>query len=177
LFFNDPSRKTTTSLSSNPTSDQPDLVYFYSEPLVDRIYDDKTQKHKLVSTGSDQLATDLEYRRLIEILRSTGKDFQISKQAINFESLKEMVARKPKIIHISCHGDFCDEQKEFYLQFEGIGDGVADKFYQSRLFDLLGEEKDHGIKLAFVSACHSEEIGSILLKCNIPCVISVNSNW
>jgi hypothetical protein len=43
--------------------------------------------------------------------------------------------------------------------------------------DLLGEEKDHGIKLAFVSACHSEEIGNILLKCHIPIVISVNSNW
>lgn len=37
------------------------------------------------------------------------------KQAINFESLKQMIARKPKIIHISCHGDFDKETNEFYL--------------------------------------------------------------
>lgn len=57
-----------------------------------------------------------------------------------------------------------------------MGNGIADKFYQSRLYDLLGSEEDHGIKLAFVSACYSEEIGNILFKCNIPIVISVNSS-
>ena len=53
--------------------------------------------------------------------------------------------------------------------------GVGDRFHQSRLLELLGSETDHGIKLAFVSACHSEEIGNILHMCNIPLVIAVNS--
>jgi hypothetical protein len=88
-----------------------------------------------------------------------------------------MIARRPQMLHISCHGDYCEDKKEFYLQFEGIGNGIADKFYQSRLLTLLGEEKDHGVKLAFVSACHSEEIGNILRQCNIPIVIAVNSIW
>lgn len=63
---------------------------------------------KLISQGNQELSTELEYRRLVEILKSTEKDFKITKQPINFESLKEMVTRKPKIIHISCHGDFCE---------------------------------------------------------------------
>jgi len=151
------------------------LVFFYSEPLVDTVFDEKQQKMKYVSTGSESLATENEYKQLLDILRSTSKEFLIRKEAINFESLKKMVAQKPKIIHISCHGDFDDEKKQFYLQFEGMGNGVADKFYESRLMDLLGSEKDHGIKLAFVSACHSEEIGNVLRKCNIPLVIAVNS--
>lgn len=86
-----------------------------------------------------------------------------------------MVARKPKMIHISSHGDFDEDKKEFYLQFEQVGSGIVDKFNQSRLVDLLGSQNDHGIMLAFVSACYSEEIGNILLRCNIPFVISVNS--
>ena len=91
-----------------------------------------------------------------------------------------MIAKKPKMIHISCHGDF-DKNKgehgEFYLQFETVGNGISDKFYQSRLKDLLGDEKNHGIKLAFVSACHSEEIANILSECGIPIVIAVNSEF
>lgn len=99
----------------------------------------------------------------------------MAKQAINFESLKEMITRKPKIIHISCHGDFCEKNKQFYLQFETPGTGMVDKFYKSRLLDLMGSNKDHGIELAFVSACYSEEISSILYNCGIPLVISVNA--
>ena len=81
------------------------------------------------------------------------------------------------MIHISCHGDKDKEKNEFYLQFETIGKGISDKFYASRLKDLLGDEKNHGIKLAFVSACHSEEIGNILYQCGIPIVIAVNSEF
>ena len=101
--------------------------------------------------------------------------FSITKQAINFESLKEIISKKPQIIHISCHGDYDETNKEFYLQFEGIGNAKADKFSESRMLDLLGSEKDHGVKLAFVSACYSQEIANILFNCNIPLVISVNS--
>lgn len=37
-------------------------------------------------------------------------------------------------------------------------------------------QKKHGIKLAFVSACQSEEIGKIFFEAGIPVVIAVNSN-
>mmetsp|Transcript_11730 Transcript_11730/g.17953 ORF Transcript_11730/g.17953 Transcript_11730/m.17953 type:complete len:122 (-) Transcript_11730:3418-3783(-) len=101
--------------SNSINIDHPDLVFFYSEPLVDLFFDEKLQKLKYVSTGSQTLSTEVEFKRLLEILKSTNKEFKICKEAINFESLKEMVAKRPKIIHISCHGDFCDEKKEFYL--------------------------------------------------------------
>lgn len=32
--------------------ENPDLVFFYSEPLVYEWFDEKTQKNKLLSTGS-----------------------------------------------------------------------------------------------------------------------------
>jgi len=44
------------------------------------------------------------------------------------------------------------------------------------LKDLLIESSGHGIKLAFVSACHSERIGKILHESGIPVVVAVNSD-
>ena len=96
----------------------------------------------------------MEYRRLVEILKETNKEFRISKEAINYDSLKVMINKKPKMIHISCHGDYDNQSGEFYLIFEGVGDGVSDRFNETRLQELIGEG-NHGIKLAFVSACHS----------------------
>ena len=89
-----------------------------------------------------------------------------------------MTSKQPKIIHISCHGALDEKTKEFYLEFEKHGageDGINDKFSQSRLQELLGDSIDHRIKLAFVSACYSEEMGNVLLNCGIPFVVSVNS--
>ena len=39
----------------------------------------------------------------------TNKEFRIAKEAINYDSLKVMINKKPKMIHISCHGDFDHE--------------------------------------------------------------------
>lgn len=33
------------------------------------------------------------------------------KEAVNFETLKQILAKQPKMIHISCHGDY-DEDLE-----------------------------------------------------------------
>jgi CHAT domain-containing protein len=144
--------------------------------LVDWKFDKNTNKNVLKETNFGQLSIDMEYKELLRTLKNTQKEFKIQKSAINFESLKEMIAKKPKIIHISCHGDYDESSNEFYLQFENGPNGIGDKFTESRLLELLGTETDHGIKLAFVSACHSEKIGKILFKCKIPIVIAVNSH-
>ena len=58
------------------------MVFFYSAPLVDYIKDDNNQE-KLVSTSSTALSVELEYKKLVDILRETGKDFRVIKSAIN----------------------------------------------------------------------------------------------
>ena len=47
------------------------MVFFYSEPLAAEIWDDAAQKNKLVSTASQELSTENEYNKLVEILKST----------------------------------------------------------------------------------------------------------
>jgi CHAT domain-containing protein len=81
------------------------------------------------------------------------------RDAINFESFKQTLTKCPKMIHISCHGDFDPIMNEFYLQFEELGTGVVDKFNQSRLNDLMGgseNDPNNQIQIAFISACYSE---------------------
>ena len=58
-------------------NDDLDLVFFYSEPLVE-IVKEKRQD-KLVSCGSASLSTDNEFRRLVDILKNTYKEFKIIK--------------------------------------------------------------------------------------------------
>ena len=55
------------------------------------------------------------------------------KEAVNLETFKQVQTKEPKIIHISCHGDFDQKTKEFYLKFEEYGTGLVDRFYKSRI--------------------------------------------
>jgi CHAT domain-containing protein len=81
-----------------------------------------------------------------------------------------MIKHKPKIIHISCHGDsYHDDTLDKYLYYLAIESrkvrGKMDDYNEIRLKKLLcGESKStklvqSPVKLVFVSACHSEMIG------------------
>lgn len=94
---------------------------------------------------------------------------------LNFESFKQVLAMQPKMIHISCHGDYDLQLKEFFLAFEQNGTGVLDKLTQTRLKDLIGNDGSN-VKIAFISSCFSEQIGEIFYQAGIPVVISVNQD-
>ena len=65
--------------SYQPQKDnRPDMVYFYSEPLVDYVKN-AAGIQQIVTTGFEQLSIDAEYVRLIKILDDTKKDFKILK--------------------------------------------------------------------------------------------------
>ena len=50
--------------------------------------------------------TENEIREIQRFIGQEKKGFVIRKEAANFESLKQVLSKQPKIIHISCHGDF-----------------------------------------------------------------------
>ena len=75
-----------------------DMAYLYADPIVKR---GKDGNLKAVSMPLD---LDAEYLNLVDNLRHTGKEFSIKKEAINFQSLSQIISKNPKIIHISAHG-------------------------------------------------------------------------
>lgn len=46
--------------------------------------------------------------------------------------------KEPKIIHISCHGDYDQKTNSYYLAFEDKDTGKLDKLNENRLKRLLG---------------------------------------
>lgn len=55
--------------------------------------------------------TDQEFDKIVEVLKKTKKRFNIRKEVANFDNLKQVMACKPLMIHISCHGDCYVETK------------------------------------------------------------------
>jgi hypothetical protein len=111
------------------------------------------------------LDTGLEFSRIVEAAKNANKKFTLRKVVANFENLNEVMGCRPKMIHISCHGDsFINNnlnppRYQFFLAFEDAHRlCVLDKFDEDRLKELLGIENSQ-VLVVFVSACHSEIIG------------------
>ena len=64
--------------------------------------------------------------------------FVITKKAMNTKSLQDIICQNPKIIHISCHGSYDEQQKEFYLSIEDVNpNGKEYKFTKIQLQHIL----------------------------------------
>lgn len=154
------------------------MVYLFADPIVSE------RQSGGLEPVSVPLDLETEYEMLLMELKKAKKQFKIKKESINHVSLNRMIGENPKIIHISSHGAKDPKSGKFYLAAECEGDkmGIEDKLDQERLTELLDLNCDedgkpnHQVKLAFVSACHSEKIGEIFLKAGVPIVIAVNSS-
>jgi len=124
-----------------------DLAYLWADPLMERC---ETGGLKQVENPLD---FEHEFKSIYDILRRTEKKIVIRKEAGNLQSLSEILGKKPKMLHISCHGDFDQQLKQYYLALEEKDNGILDKFNAARLEKLLDEEEK--VDLVFVSACHS----------------------
>ena len=99
------------------------MVFLYSEPIVR----DNDFKTKLIAANSP-LDLQIEYKQISQGLKNTNRQFTIMKEAVNNESLIQVVQKNPQIIHISCHGDFDKTGSEqFYLAFEDKDTGKEHK--------------------------------------------------
>lgn len=108
-----------------------DLVYLYSDPIV----------NKEGYASSVPLDLETEYKNLVDSLTKVGRQFNITREAINIDSLKDAIDKNPFIIHISSHGAFDKKINEFYLAIENYKKiGQEDKIPESRLKKLLGDK-------------------------------------
>lgn len=90
------------------------------------------------------------------------------------KNLTEIISNQPTILHFICHGDYSSKRQRFYLAFENDC-GELDKCDSERIKKLLKDGNYRDIKIVFVNACHSEEVGRVFLEAGIPCVIAVQS--
>lgn len=109
------------------------MVYLYSNPIVQEIRGGELEPVAV------PLEVNQEYIDLVESLKRAGKQFQIKKEAINSDTLGDMIDKKPSIIHISSHGAFDRQKEEFYLAVENKKDkiGIEYKLYEDNLKHIL----------------------------------------
>lgn len=148
-----------------------DIFFLYSNPLV------KEPKDKPIPLN-EPIDFEAEINCLVEIFQDSGKKITARFEVANLENIHQILMKKPKILHISCHGAYeeVDGESKFFLYFED-NKGKLDKFDLERLNGLLkptGDEKSQ-IEIVFVSACHSEAVANVFKEANVPAVICVHS--
>jgi hypothetical protein len=78
------------------------MAFMFADPIIK---EDKNRPGKMIETHMP-LDLEKEYLDIKESICDEDKKFTIKKVAINSRSLSDTLTDNPKIIHISCHGDY-----------------------------------------------------------------------
>lgn len=143
-----------------------DIFMIHSSPLVNKV------SVKEISLKSMTLDFEEERRLLITTLENNGLGAGLRFEAATVQNLCEALSFAPKVLHISCHGNYDD--LEFYLAFESSNPlGLLDRLSGDRLQKLLMTKSENLPSLVFVSACFSEAITQVYLNAGFKCVVAV----
>ncbi len=98
-----------------------------------------------------------EIQELTSSLTQTNKAVNIRIEPASIDSFNNLFLVKPKILHLSCHGDYDKRSEQYYLAFESSKElGLLDKLDTNKLGILLkSNEQQRFIECVVVSACHS----------------------
>ena len=164
-YLNDNLHKTRSGKYSAST----DIAYLYSVPLV------KTENSKIKSMGLP-IDHNAEIDEIIENLEATNKIVNFRMETATVEALQNLFLIKPKIVHLSCHGDYDRKEETYYLAFESKNIGMMEKLDMSRI-KILFETQKHSksIECMIVSACRSQNIGKLMNESGVPVVIAINA--
>ena len=95
-----------------------DLAYIWAEPLME------SHKTKGLVAIDNPLDFEKEFMCIYNILKRMEKEILIRKDAGNFDTLSQVLNKQPKIIHISCHGDYDSSNDQFFLALEEKNTGI-----------------------------------------------------
>lgn len=127
------------------------IAYLYSVPLV------KEEKSKILSMGLP-IDHNAEIDDIVEGLEATNKMVNFRKEIGTIESFQELFLKKPKVVHLSCHGDYDKESKSHYLAFESKKIlGMMEKFSMDKIKNYSKIKNNlKSIECILISACHSQ---------------------
>ena len=95
-----------------------------------------------------------EIEEIKQGLKEAAKEIVLTIDVATVTSLTNTILKKPRVLHITCHGEYSKRLGEYYLAFEDKHDlGVVDRVDSQRLKTLIGDCKN--VQLVMVNACHS----------------------
>ena len=124
-----------------------DIAYLYSVPLV------REENSKIHSMGLP-IDHNTEIDDITEGLEETKKNVNFRIETATIDSLQNLFMIKPKVVHLSCHGDYDNKAKTYYLAFESKKVlGMMEKLTMNRLKKLFENQKNlKSIEAMVVSA-------------------------
>ena len=119
-----------------------------------------------------------EKKAIVEAIKSSVNKIKFRQSVATKDKFIEMIRKKPRCLHISCHGidqtqkhnmKLVEKKDMQNLLFESEnGDGVL--MSQRELSKILRQATTK-IQLVFVAACMSQFVGEIFQECDVPHVI------
>ena len=76
------------------------------------------------------------------------------------EKLQTAINKHPTVLHLICHGAYCQKEKDFYRAIEDE-EAKVHKLFPKNLKKLLENRSIKNIKMVFINACHSENIAKV----------------
>ena len=147
------------------------VAVLYSSPLVVKTIKRSGQEsiNMMMNDPVDYIG---ECSSILKLLNSSNKKLNVHIECANSDQLAKLIRKKPKVLHISCHGDFDPESQEYFLEFEN-NQAELFRLTPSILRDLFKNDDLSEIEVMFVNACHSEEVAKVFMEFGVGCLIVV----
>ena len=176
-----------SSKSTNSTEGGLDFAFLYSNPLVKKT-------GNTVQALGEPVNFSSECKDIMKVLEEKQKQFKVHIECANQDQFFKVLRRKPKVLHIMCHGteikgtkakgsDMQGDEKDYYLEFEG-DNGELICMTGDLIRKQMANKDLSSIQLVFLNACHSEvnqkinqEIGKTFFEFGIKCLIAVKSDF
>ena len=147
-----------------------DLIYLYGSPLVKN--DDGDPSKMKISYRS-------EIKLILDIMRKRKKKFKCLFQCVSQNVLRDVLAtKKTKILHISCHGLYNKDNKDYSVLFEDLDKcGQEQHIQKNTLRSILqsNSSKIQNIDLIILTSCHSENFKELIVEiCKPKYIIYIN---
>lgn len=123
---------------------------------------------------SDPVDFANECRAILKSLEAHDKKLNVNIECASTDQLTHLIQKKPKVMHIMCHGEFDPELGEFYLEFENRH-GELLQLSTSTMDQMLTGLDLSGVKIVFVNACHSEMVARVFLDHGVDCIVVIDS--
>lgn len=133
-----------------------DFAFLYSNPLID-----KTEGG--TKNTSEPVNFSRECNDIVRVIEDTKQKFTVQFECATRSYLEKVLAKRPKILHIMCHGGPVKNTNKalkptnelYFLAFEG-NNGELYQLTEDVLKECTKGKPLDFVEVVFVNSCHSE---------------------
>ena len=171
-YYNEEFKKITKRLNKfTDKISKYDFIYLYASPIVEV----NESNNNTMSEFDSPISYFKEIKCIFDIIRKSNKKFNCKFECADENTFKEVLNKnKAKILHISSHGEYKEEQYNLILEnYNSSGEYCKINF--NRLKIILDSANNlNQYDLIILTSCFSEHLGRLFLENGAKNVIFIN---